>query len=110
MPVSVGFHVHAGAVARVAADKQLAAAHRIACRVADGTVDDDAAVVGGVSYGVLRVAADDDFSSVEIRAERVAGRAVNFERSRFARGADKALTDTVFDDGMYASACPNLFV
>ena len=87
----VCFHMDTGTVSGVAAHKDLAPAHGIPCRVADAAVDNDPSGVHCVADSVLRVARDGDRAAVEIRAQRVAGDALDTDGFAGHAGADKPL-------------------
>ena len=106
----VGLHVDAGAVAAVALDIDLAAAHRVAAGVADVAVHNDLTGVHGVADGLLRVAEDLNGGAVQILAETVACRAVHGDLAVGGAAADVALADHVFNRDLAVLRCADLLV
>ena len=100
----------AGAVAAVALDIDLAAAHRIAAGIAHVAVHNDLTGVHGVANGLLRVAEDLDGGAVQILAETVACRAVHGDLAVGGAAADVALADHVLNRDLAVLRCADLLV
>ena len=87
----------------------LTAAHRISCRIADISVNDDSAVVHGIADSVLRIAVDGDFGAAEICAESIARYTVDIDTFAAHTGSNESLTETS-DYSAIAVRFPDLFV
>ena len=86
-------HVDAAAIADVAFDEDLPAAHRIARGVARAAVHFDDAAVHRVARRLLHVALDGQLRAVEVRSEGVPRRAVNDDLLVFQPRAEVPLPD-----------------
>ena len=90
-------HVNAGSVACAAFDVDCSAAHCIACRVSDVSVNNNLSVVHRVAHRVLRVAVDRYCSAAEIGAERVSRSAAYCDILILHARSDEALSEAVIN-------------
>ena len=91
--ILIGLHMDSGAVAGIALDKDLAAAHRIARRIPDIAVYNDLTVIHRIADGILCIAEGLDHRTVEICAERIARNAVDSDFLAGHSGRNKPLPD-----------------
>ena len=80
-----------GAVSGVAFYKNLSTTHGVPRRVTDIAVDDDLSGVHGISYCVLSIGPDGDRPAVQVRAQGVAGDAVDIQGLIRHPGSDEPL-------------------
>ena len=95
--VLISFHVNSRPVARTAADKDLSAAHCVACRVADAAMHNYCAVIHCVSNCVLGIAVDLNTRAVKVRTQSISGYSIYTYISLAQAGSKESVSETVLN-------------